>query len=215
MNIVKTAAAILLAALFVQAGTVLVSAANEAAKPAAVAAPASASVQDEIERKFVIDPEKLPADMKGRSKIYEIVQTYINYSPEIRVRKINDKTYYFNVKRPKDDTGLAREEIQFRITAEDYETLRKKRVGSTIYKTRYQFYEGDTYVFVDVYTSRKLEGLVVAEVEFESAEAAAAFTPPQWFGKDVTEDSRYKNQNLARYGMPGEEKGESSAKPVK
>ena len=47
-----------------------------------------------------------------------------------------------------------------------------------------------------------LEGLVVAEVEFDSETAAEAFAPPEWFGEDVTEDVRYKNQRLARDGAP-------------
>jgi adenylate cyclase len=47
-----------------------------------------------------------------------------------------------------------------------------------------------------------LEGLVVAEVEFDSEEAADAFAEPDWLGRDVTEDVRYKNQRLARDGAP-------------
>ena len=36
----------------------------------------------------------------------------------------------------------------------------------------------------------------MAEVEFPTEEAALAFTPPDWFGEDVTDDSRYHNSNM-------------------
>jgi adenylate cyclase len=40
-------------------------------------------------------------------------------------------------------------------------------------------------------------GLVLIEVEFPSPESYAAFRPPPWFGREVTGDPRYRNQNLA------------------
>ena len=48
----------------------------------------------------------------------------------------------------------------------------------------------------------KLAGLRIVEVEFESREAAAAFTPPPWFGEEITDDPRYLNANLALHGLP-------------
>jgi len=43
---------------------------------------------------------------------------------------------------------------------------------------------------------------VLAEVEFPSREKSEEFKPPDWFGEEVIEDSRYKNQNLAQKGAP-------------
>jgi CYTH domain-containing protein len=37
----------------------------------------------------------------------------------------------------------------------------------------------------------------VAEVEFDTEEAAKDFQPPAWLGDDVTGDPRYSNQLLA------------------
>ena len=45
-----------------------------------------------------------------------------------------------------------------------------------------------------------LEGLVLAEVEFPSREKSEEFESPDWFGEEVIEDIRYKNQNLAQKG---------------
>jgi hypothetical protein len=49
----------------------------------------------------------------------------------------------------------------------------------------------------------KLEPLVLAEVEFRSKRQARVFTPPSWFGRDVTDDERYTGSCLARYGLDG------------
>ncbi|MDR0406368.1 MAG: CYTH domain-containing protein [Clostridiales bacterium] len=157
----------------------------------------------EIERKFLLDSDNFPADLAARGSVYQFVQTYISYSPELRVRKVDADGYYFTMKLPKDNIGLSREEIEFPITEREYNDLLPKQEGAAIYKTRYQFYEGGHLAAADVY-SRELAGLAVAEVEFETVAQAERYTPPAWFGKEVTSDQRYKNANLARYGLPND-----------
>lgn len=154
----------------------------------------------EIERKFLVDVNHLPESIKT-CDVFEMVQTYINYSPEMRVRKINNLYHFLTIKLPKDNIGLAREETEYAVTVEQYEELLAKQVGNTIYKTRYELYENNIKIEVDIY-SDSLAGLAVAEVEFENVKKSEAFSPPSWFGLEVTSDSRYKNANLARYGMP-------------
>ncbi|MCL2671313.1 MAG: CYTH domain-containing protein [Clostridiales bacterium] len=155
----------------------------------------------EVERKFLLDLNNLPPDMAERAEIFEFVQTYINYSPEIRVREVNETYYYFTIKLPKDNIGLSREEIEFLVTEEEYRELLTKQVGMTIYKTRYQFYEEGFLITVDIY-SHELSGLAVAEVEFANVKQSESYRPPHWFGPEITSDKRYKNANLARDGMP-------------
>ena len=60
---------------------------------------------------------------------------------------------------------------------------------------------GAAMVEVDEYEG-DLRGLLVAEVEFDDEAASDAFTPPDWFGPEVTEDDRYKNRALAVDGRP-------------
>ena len=43
----------------------------------------------------------------------------------------------------------------------------------------------------------KFEGLMLAEVEFETEEEANAFVPPEWFGRDVTYSGEFQNSRLA------------------
>ena len=54
---------------------------------------------------------------------------------------------------------------------------------------------------LDVYRDH-LSGLVTAEVEFDSEDAAAAFAAPSWLGREITEEPGYKNQRLAVDGLP-------------
>jgi CYTH domain-containing protein len=48
----------------------------------------------------------------------------------------------------------------------------------------------------------ELEGLLIAEVEFESEAESHEFEPPGWLGEEVTGDDRYSGQSLARGGTP-------------
>jgi adenylate cyclase len=47
-----------------------------------------------------------------------------------------------------------------------------------------------------------LEGLLVAEVEFDSRQASERFEKAGWLGRDVTEDPAYSNRTLAERGRP-------------
>ena len=155
----------------------------------------------EIEKKWLIYKDKIPYDLSN-SEIIEIEQTYICFSPEIRVRKINNgKEYTFAVKTNITSDGMIRDEIEDFITQEEYNNLMKKQEGNTIYKTRYQFLDGDYLLAVDIF-SGELEGLAYLEIEFENQEEADNFQTPNWVIKDVTSDLNYKNGHLARYGIP-------------
>ena len=155
----------------------------------------------EIEKKWLIDKDKIPYDLSN-SEIIEIEQTYICFSPEIRVRKINNgKEYTFAVKTNITSGGMIRDEIEDFITQEEYNNLMKKQEGNTIYKTRYQFLDGDYLLAVDIF-SGELKGLAYLEIEFENQEEADNFQTPNWVIKDVTSDLNYKNGHLARYGIP-------------
>ena len=57
--------------------------------------------------------------------------------------------------------------------------------------------EGTEYTIeLDIF-SGEYEGLKLAEVEFPSEEAALAFVPPEWFGREVTFTGEYQNSRLA------------------
>jgi CYTH domain-containing protein len=70
-------------------------------------------------------------------------------------------------------------------------------------KIRHRAELDDGVAELDVYGG-KLEGLLVVEVEFDSKEQAGRFTPPDWFGDEITEDSRFRNAALAKAEKPPE-----------
>ena len=154
----------------------------------------------EIEHKYLI--KELPEDL-SKFKKKEIEQGYLNRSPVLRIRKSN-KDYIFTYKLKKqvkgDNSPICNEEIEAKLTKEAYEHLKEKVDGHIIEKTRYIIpysSEGKKYkIELDVFHGR-LEGLVFAEVEFESVEDAAAFKKPEWFGEEVSGDKRYRNGFLS------------------
>ena len=159
----------------------------------------------EIEKKWLISADEIPYDLNNAEKI-KIEQTYICFSPEIRVRKLNDgQQYTFTMKRNMTEDGLTRDEFEIEITEEEYNNLVVKKVGNTIYKTRYQLLgnEGEIMAF-DIF-SGDLEGLAYLEVEFSNQEKAESYKEPEWIIKNVTADLRYKNASLAQYGIPKED----------
>ena len=155
----------------------------------------------EIVKKWIIDKENIPYNLSN-AEIIEIEQTYICFSPEIRVRRINNgKEYTFAVKTNMTEDGMTRDEFEDNITEEEYNNLIKKREGNTINKTRYQFLDKNQLLAIDIF-SGELEGLAYLEIEFENQEEANKFETPSWVIKDVTSDLDYKNGHLARYGIP-------------
>ena len=157
---------------------------------------------DEIERKWLVKRENIPYNLEKKADIFEITQTYLNYSPEIRVRNISDQRYMMAIKTGlTEEQGLTRDERQYDLTKEEYEHLLSKQEGNTIYKTRYQI-KVDNYQYAFDYFHEQLDGLTYIEIEFPSEEEANNFQAPDWFGKDVTNEKKYKNQSLAQYGIP-------------
>ena len=98
--------------------------------------------------------------------------------------------------------GRTRVEEELEIDVERFARLWPLTAGRRLEKTRYEIPAGDGLTIeLDVYGG-SLAGLLVAEVEFDSEDAADAFYGPGWFGREVTDDSRYRNQRLAHEGAP-------------
>ena len=156
----------------------------------------------EIERKFLV---KTMPDL-SRYSYHLIEQAYLCVQPVVRVRR-EDNIFYLTYKG---GGMMMREEYNLPLTEEAYCHLAEKADGIRITKKRYlipleQPQSGiPSYAFskpllieLDVF-SGTYEGVVIAEVEFDSEEAALAFVPPVWFGEDVTMDGRYHNSAMSR-----------------
>lgn len=152
--------------------------------------------QYEIEYKFTVNPEKIAYQ---HYPYYEMEQAYISTSPVIRIRKRNDD-FFLTVK----GKGLVkREEFEIAISSEEYNTLKAKAEGQIISKRRYLIpyhSKNKTYTIeLDVF-SGSLSGLFLAEVEFSDEEEAKQFLPPDWFTKNISEEKKYHNSYLSKFG---------------
>lgn len=151
----------------------------------------------EIERKFLLlgIPEQL-----NNTQSKELRQGYLAIAPdgsEARIRCSGD-VQTMTIKQGK---GLSRQEDEIVISNDLFDALWPATDGRRIEKIRHVLLDGENVIEVDRYEG-KLTGLVVAEVEFDSEAAAQAWRPPEWIGREITEEACYKNQQLALLGMP-------------
>lgn len=145
----------------------------------------------EIERKYLID--QIPVNLNDYTCLL-IEQGYLNTAPVVRVRRQNDDFYLTY----KSGGLMAREEYNLPLNAEAYSHLIQKADGIIIRKRRYLIpLTKKLTIELDVFEGA-YEGLILAEVEFESVEDADAFTPPEWFGEDVTYSTKYHNSTLSK-----------------
>lgn len=144
----------------------------------------------EIERKYLL--KELPKNLNTYPHRH-LEQGYLCTAPVVRIRKDDDKyelTY-------KSGGMMVRQEYNLPLTKTSYEHLKKKVDGRLITKKRYMIpYEKYT-IELDVFEN-DLAPLVLAEVEFEAEEEANSFTPPDWFGEDVTFSGAYHNSVLSQ-----------------
>lgn len=163
----------------------------------------------EIERKFTV--KYLPENLDSYP-FCRIEQAYLNREPVIRIRRQDDE-YYLTYK----GKGLmVREEYNLPLNEQSYYHLREKADGRIISKKRYMIpIEQPEFKFptpvsdcqmnvdqisltieLDIFDP-PFENLIIAEVEFPNQETANAFTPVDWFDKDVTDNPEYHNSNLS------------------
>lgn len=145
----------------------------------------------EIERKYLCGKVDL-----SDCEYYEVEQFYICNDPEIRLRKRTKKgeEYILTIKSK---GTLLREEFETLINKEMYDRFYQLILGNKIEKRRYlKKLDNNLTAEIDFYKG-KLIGLKIVEVEFADEKEALNFVPPTWFGKEVTNDSQYKNCNLS------------------
>jgi adenylate cyclase len=150
----------------------------------------------EIERAFLV--EQLPGDL-ALGPGDHLRQGYLAEEAGTQVRlRITDTAATLTIKA---GGGLVRTEVELPVSPDDAEALWGLTAGRRSDKVRHRVDLDGVTAEVDVYAGQ-LDGLVRAEVEFSSEEAAETFTPPDWFRTEVTDDPRWSNASLARHGPP-------------
>jgi len=153
----------------------------------------------EIERKFKLD--RVPAELDGAWPRVTIEQGYLAIhedGTEVRIRRKGGR----RTLTVKSAGGLTRVEVELEIDADRFRSLWPLTTGRRVRKVRSTLKLADGLVAeIDVYEG-DLDGLVVAEVEFETHVDGVCFEPPAWLGHEVTGDAGYLNRSLAIRGLP-------------
>ena len=145
----------------------------------------------EIERKFLVKRELW---RKPDAGVY-MRQGYVatKDGTTVRVRIAGDKAYL----TLKDHAvGIVRHEFEYGIPVADAETLLDKMCSKPqVEKVRYRVPAAEPGLVweVDEFLGDNAP-LITAEIELPSEDTL--FTKPIWIGDDVTDDHRYKNNNL-------------------
>jgi adenylate cyclase len=153
----------------------------------------------EIERKLLVD--ELPSLDDDTWTARRLEQGYLAVTDdvEVRIRRSDGVDARITVKSA---PGLSRVEEELELDGDAFERLWPLTEGRRVVKTRWSRDDGDGVVLeLDVYEG-SLSGLVTLEAEFASEDAASAWTPPAWAGREVTGETAYANQSLALYGAP-------------
>ena len=155
----------------------------------------------EIERKFLIEMPDKSALKAHDARIKDMLQTYLipaeNETARVRmIREGDSVSYVKTVKRR--ISNLSHFEDEREISLSEYENELKNRDTSkkTIEKTRYCIDFAAHTLEIDVYpfwTDR-----AVLEIELSSEDES--FDIPDYLKviKEITDDGRYKNTNLAK-----------------
>jgi adenylate cyclase len=147
----------------------------------------------EIERKFLTQGDAWKAAATGSARI---LQGYFARTPLLRARiRIYGEKGFITLKS--EGGTLVRHEFEYEIPqAEAVEMIKQFSIEPIIVKVRYDVpFEGVVWA-VDAFEGAN-RGLVLAEAELERPDQALALPP--WAGREVTNDRRYGNSNLARY----------------
>jgi CYTH domain-containing protein len=143
-------------------------------------------IQTEIETTYLAN--SLPEAIKNAPGL-PIIDTYFPAEaahPHLRIRQKGDRYTLTKKTQVKPGDASTQTEENIELTKEEFEALGAGR-GKTIAKIRYEVPLGKHTAEIDVFTG-DLEGLVLVDVEFNSAEARDAFVTPDFCGADVTQE---------------------------
>lgn len=144
----------------------------------------------EIERKFLFDPEKWKPQEKG----VKIVQGYLSTDKDrvVRVRIKGEKSF-LTIKG--NQKGITRTELEYEIPVAEAKVMLKMCLDFPIEKTRYHETVGGLLWEIDIFHGVN-EGLFLAEVELDNENQAVEL--PVWITQEVSNDHRYFNSWLSQ-----------------
>ncbi len=161
----------------------------------------------EIERKFIGKMTDQFTTVFGNIPLMGIKQFYTKITPDEEIRyRMLPKVAIKTIKKGK---GMVREEIETDVTLGEYNEAKKHIVGNYIEKERLRVVFGCYLFEIDVYSRPRSKDWATIELEFLVECDADKFKFPKAFAeqafseiREVTNDERFKNKNIALNGFP-------------
>lgn len=156
-----------------------------------------------VEKKYLLNNSVNSLLEKKKLKKRSISQFYtqIKICKEVRFRKIN-KHFYKTVRT---GSEVRKNEVDKEVSEKRYLRAKEDKIGKVLKKERFTFKNDAGQFAIDRY-HQHLEDLDILEVSFKTLEEAEAFRLPEdlkrHIKKDVSDDERYRNKNLALLGNP-------------
>jgi len=163
------------------------------------------------QKRFIIPkkPDNIKVDI---SEIY-IEQAYLHSKgdKEDRIRKEIDGGMTKFSRTTKIGKGLERKKFGRDILESEYNKLLSKKEGNVISKRRIKLNEkiNKGEIVLDIFEGhlkeKNLKNLYIIEADFKTKKEASAFKLPNFLSdgaKDITEDHRFSNRELALKGRP-------------
>lgn len=145
----------------------------------------------EIERRWLVEREAVEALELGPSR--EIEDVYLQ-GTGVRLRKVSEAgalAVFKLCKKYGKSSELCEAVTNLYLSEAEYVLLRSRLGGQPVKKARYAIAGGS----LDLYESNPSLG--VFEIEFDSEDEAATYTPPSFVGAEVTTDPSYSGAAFA------------------
>jgi len=143
----------------------------------------------EIERKFLVNPEKWKPSGTG----IRMKQAYLGVAPNPTVRvRVKDEKAYLTIKGR--SQSISRPEFEYEVPVADALEMFGLAISSPVEKIRHEILHDGMLWEVDVFSGAN-SGLLMAEIELESEDQS--FGLPEWIAEEVTGDERYYNSYLS------------------
>ena len=138
--------------------------------------------QEEIEKIYLI--KKLPADLDKNQK--EIIRGGNFFDPNaVDSLRIRQKGEQYELTKKDGKSAQQRTEHTIHIKKEEFEMIWPTAQWK-YEKERYLYPLGKQTAEIDIYLGN-LKGYARVEVEFATEQEAKTFTPPDWFGPEITD----------------------------
>lgn len=147
----------------------------------------------EIEHKFLLCNDTWRAQIQRSTHMR---QGYLVSDARSSVRvRIADHQGFLNIKSG--TLGIQRQEYEYLIPCADAEELLDTLCAKPLLEKTRHYVPVDQHLWeIDEFAGENT-GLIVAELELQAV--GEIFTRPSWLGKEVSDDPRYYNSQLAKH----------------